>query len=345
MAQLLIDMPAESASRLLTLSLLEQLSVHGAYPAGQPAVPDTARDTAAVATRGVAYRAVLNRLRGCVVLYDEMLSESISRKVRRRLRSIAKAANTLHDVDVQLIWLAQPDHAGQAKLAAQWLADRLARRRERFASRLAQVQEDARPLKRLAKRMSVYTTAIHLDEMNVSLSFGALTGQRLAAAGTTLRAAISGMSARDGASDLRRVRRVADHLVYLLEPVRSTADVEPLTEMAHELRIALERLRETIVVSDVLLAGARRIGALQMVQRVRRAVEPADLHSGNGDGTTPPTASVLPDEIAPGLLSLAERLREERAHAFAEFATRWLEPENAAFFAQVEHVAVRLGNR
>ena len=109
-AQLLIDMPAESAARLLTLSLLEQLSLHTAPRRTAPF--DGARDVAAVAVRGDGYRAALNRLRGCIAIYDEILGASITRKVRRRLRTTAKAANDLHDVDVQVAWLARAVRAG-----------------------------------------------------------------------------------------------------------------------------------------------------------------------------------------------------------------------------------------
>lgn len=343
MAQLLIDLPAESASRLLTLSLLEQLSVHGPYVPGPSAGPDVMRDSVVEANRRDAYRAALNRLRGCIALYHEMLSESIPRKVRRRLRAIAKAANALHDVDVQLGWLTRIDRAGQGTLAAQWLRDRLARRHERLGLRLAQVQEDTRPLQRLAKRLSVFTTAIHLDELNVSLSFAALTGQRLIGVGATLHGLLANVSPRDDARALRRVCRASDHVVYLLEPVRVSAGAEPLTGMAYALRSALERLHESGVVVEALVEGARRIGAVQMMTRVRRAAEPCDHPGENGDALIPMTSSVLPDEVAPGLVSLAERVRDERAQSFAGFASQWTSPAHDTFFAELERLIGALG--
>ena len=344
MAQLLIDMPAESASRLLTLSLLEQLSVHGTRPPQATPPGDPTRETNAVPPRADAYRAVVNRLRGCIALYAEALDESIPRKVRRKLRALAKATNDLHDVDVQRAWLARIDHTGQSSLAAQWVRDRLTRRRERFGARLARVQEDERPLRQLAKRMSVYTTAIQLDELHVSISFGALTGQRLAAAAPLLRASVMSVTPYDDSRSLQRVRRASDYVVYLLEPVRSTAEAEPLTESVHALRIALERIRELVIVADALVAGGRRVGALQMMTRVRRTVQPCDPAREADEGGVP-ALTALPDEVAPGLLSLAERLREERAQAFADFASLWLSQENDTFFSGLERFAGVLGAR
>jgi hypothetical protein len=58
-----------------------------------------------------------------------------------------------------------------------------------------------------------------------------------------------------------------------------------------------------------------------------------------------PSHPALPDEVAPGLLSLAERLREERAQAFADFASQWLSQENDALFSGLERFAGALGAR
>src|SRR5688572_30998893 len=98
-------MPAEGAVRLLMLSLLEQLSVSTAPHVTVPY--DVTPGTTSIARPGDAYRAVVNRLSGCLALYDETLAPSISRKVRRRLRLIAKLANARHDVNLQLAWLAR----------------------------------------------------------------------------------------------------------------------------------------------------------------------------------------------------------------------------------------------
>src|SRR5688572_16527223 len=92
-------MPAEGAARLLTLSLLEQLSLHATAVSGSS-------ETGSVVNHD-AYRAALNRLRGCIALYRDALGSSIPRKARRRLRAMAKAANGLRNVDLQLAWLAQ----------------------------------------------------------------------------------------------------------------------------------------------------------------------------------------------------------------------------------------------
>jgi hypothetical protein len=360
--QLLIDMPAEGAVRLLMLSLLEQLSVHTTPHLTVPR--DFTRDTTPIARRGDAYRAAVNRLRECIALYDETLGLSISRKVRRRLRFIARLANGLHDVHLQLAWLARAaspgtaagsesngepsDDArvsGQATLAALWLRDRLLRRHDRITLQLERVQEDARPLRRLAKRLGVYTTAIHLDEMRVSSSFSALTGQQLAIAIGPLRTAIADVRNGTDSRTLQRLRRTADRVVYLLEPVSTSVDADRLTHNARELRDGLERLRETSVVADALIAAGRRIGALHMMSRMRRTVWPCDGREEEARSSTLQNTTVLADEISPGLLSLAERLRDECTASFDHFSSGWIATSAEAFLVDTERVATALDGR
>jgi hypothetical protein len=306
----------------------------------------------------------VNRLRGCIALYAETLGPSISRKVRRRLRLIAKLTNALHDVNPQLGWLAHaasagsmagsdsngepPDDArisGQATLAALWLRDRLLRRHDRIMQRLTRVQEDARPLRRLAKRLGVYTTAIRLDEMRVSSSFSALTGQQLSAAVGQLRTAIADVRNGTDGRALQRLQRMADRVVYLLEPVSTSVDADRLTNNARELRDALERLRETTVVADALIAAGRRIGALHMMSRMRRTVWPCDGNGADARSSTMQNTTVLPDEISPGLLSLGERLRDECTASFDHFSSRGVATDAEAFLGDTERVAAALAGR
>ena len=350
-------MPAEGAARLLALSLLEQLSLAEMTPPGGNARGAIGRDD--------AYRNTLNRLRACITLYGPALGASVSRKARVRLRSAAKAANTLHSLDVQLGWLslrtqsaldsvesdngAAPGLAIDAAvrpsdrtLAVRWLRDRLARRHESATLVLQEAKANARPLRRLAKKLSVYTTAIRLDDMELSSSFGALTGRQLLGAIDTLRPALTRIDGMSGRRTLRRIRRDADHVVYLLEPVRAS-DAAHVAESARSLRDALERLEGYAIVADALVDGARRIGAVHMSAQVRTVVWPRvpDERPGNS-GAFAPEPSHLADEIGRGLVSLGESLHDELAPAFDDFAAQWLKPDADRIFDDITHLAVVL---
>lgn len=354
---LLIDMPAEGAARLLTLSLLEQLSLH--------ATPSTdGTDAATVPRRDDAYRLVVNRLRGCITLYAEALDSSISRKARRRLRAIARAANALHRVELQLTWLARRARSSSRTLsdangdgiietsdavhpspqqlaAAEWLGERLVRRRDAIAVALDRSRADIRPLRKLGKRLSTYKTAIRLDDLKVSPSFGALTGEQLSAAIQNLRAAVASVRNVGDHRALRRVRRSADHVVYLLEPVASHVNAARPMELARALRVGLERLETSAIVADALIAGGRRIGALHMTRRLQATVWPRLTH-GRDVPSEERHAADQPDEIGRGLLSLAESLSDELAQSFESFSAQWLTSDAEQFYIEVEYIATAL---
>jgi hypothetical protein len=347
-AQLLIDMPAEGAARLLTLSLLEQLSLHAV------AIRDTPEATA-VGRTDDAVRAAVNRLRGCVLLYREALGASMSRKARRRLRAVAKAANALHRSDVQLAWLAEtkpPVHtaegngadsatsarpvgraSAQAVLAAEWLRDRLVRRRAATALALQDATSENRALRRFAKRLSVYTTAVRLDDMMMSASFGALTGRQLATGLESLWPTLAAAFDADDYRTVRRARRKVDLLVYLLEPIRSAPEAMRVFDVVDALRADVVRLEGLAAAAEAVVEGGRRIGALHMMKRVRSIV-----WAGGREGS-----EHVPDEIGGGIVALAELLRDDLAEARAATKARWMPSELDLLATEVGRIATVLG--
>jgi len=331
-------MPAEAATRLLTLSLLEQLSLH----TGAPATPGSF-------TRGHAYRATVNRVRASTALYADALGASVPRKAQRHLRALARHVNELHRNEVQLRWVAavarirsgangnghqtghgatidEPRPVSQASLAAIWLSERLARRRARYELALQQLQEDGRSFRRLTKRLGAYTTAVRLDDTMPSASFGQLTGRQLTTTVRALRAALADVAGSGDLPETTRVRRLMDRVVYLLEPVSAPADVRHLLDRAHGLRQTLESLEDALAIADALMDGGRRVGALHLRNRLRAALLPTATHAPL-------------DEIGPGLVSLAEMFREELARSVDAFRAEWLAPDAGTFLDALDRVA------
>lgn len=348
-AQLLIDMPAEGAARLLTLSLLEQLSLHAT------AFRETAEATSVIRNDDGVRNAV-NRLRGCVLLYREALGASVSRKARRRLRAVAKAANAVHAADIQIAWLAEVKQSGaaaegngaheivearptarvsaQGVLAAEWLRDRLHRERATTLLALQESLDENRPFRRFAKRLSVYTTAVRLDDMTVSRSFGALTGRQLTTAMQSLWPTLAGALEADDHRTVRRARRQVELLAYLLEPIRSAPDAADATDAVHALRAALAQLENLVAVAEPIVDGARRVGALHMTKRVRSIIWPRGSEIRDHAS----------DEIAGGIVALAEVLRDDLAQARAVIAGRWTPPDLDALAAEVSRIAAALAD-
>jgi hypothetical protein len=344
-SQLLIEMPAEGAARLLTLSLLEQMSQ---FAWASAAIPDPRYASRYAAT----YRGVVRRLRASLTLYGDALGDGLSRKARRRLRALASAAERLHRADVQLAWCARhvaaPGHVeqvgavGDGARAAAWLQDRIARRRARAHRAAQRAQRDARPLRRIAKRLGVYTTDVRLDTVPAQQSFARLTSHQLfvsaAALGMAMRAAASPASL----TELRRALAAAEHLVYLLEPLRAYADIETWSARVTELRSALERVDEVAMVGRAIVRGGRRIAAVQAGESLRAVIwRPSAEPAAQQAGATVVTSRTTPTsaELQRGMVVLAESLRDEAMRAFETVATVWQASAAAGLVEQITAIA------
>jgi len=323
-SQLLIEMPAEGASRLLTLSLLEQLAQHASAAAA-------ATDPRLQRQHFVRYRTALRRLRASMMLYDDALGDSVPRKFRRRLRALADAAERLYRADVQAGWLGRYVPApgqgdaplGDGARAAIWLSERAARRHARARRALRRAQSDPRPLRRIAKRLGVYTTDVRLDAISAQQSFARLTSDQLIANADALGAALRAAHAAGERAALSRALRAAERLTYLLDPLRAYADVEAPIARLGELRTVLERLDQIEIVAQALVRGGRRVAAAQAGEQLTATIWPL---------AETPTSAILSNgrtplsipEVQRGVTVLAESLHDEVTRALHEHESVWM---------------------
>jgi hypothetical protein len=325
-SQLLVEMPAQSAARLLTLSLLEQLP--------QYAAALTLADPQYASHHIASYRSIVRRLRASMALYDDALGDGIPRKARRRLRVLSDAAERLYRADVQLAWCArhmpEPGHVasvgvlGEGARASIWLCDRVARRRERALRMLLRVQSDARPLRRIAKRLGVYTTAVRLDTITTQHSFARMTSDRLIANATTVGAAMQAVRPDSSEASLRSALRSTERLAYLLDPLRAYADVEEPIERLSQLRVLLERFEHSAIVARAIVRGGRRVAAAHAGDVLESVIWPKP--DAPPPAATPPNnghVPVAPPDLQRGLLVMAEALHDEVARALLELEASW----------------------
>ena len=344
-SQLLVEMPAQSAARLLTLSLLEQLP--------QYAAALTSADPRQASRHVAGYRSIVRRLRASMALYDDALGDGVPRKARRRLRTLSDAAERLYHADVQLAWCArhapEPGHvanvgvSGDGARASIWLCDRLARRRERALRVLLRVQSDTRPLRRIAKRLGVYTTAVRLDSVTTQHSFARMTSDRLMATAATLGAAMQAVCADRSEAGWRSALRCTDRLAYLLDPLRAYADVEEPIARLSQLRVLLERFDDSAIVARAIVRGGRRVAAVHagdvlssMIWPKPEALPPTATVATNGH------APVTPGDLHRGLLVLAEALHDELARAQHGLEESWPPSAIAQLANDVAAIATRL---
>jgi len=324
-SQLLVEMPAQSAARLLTLSLLEQLPQYAAALASA--------DSRQASRHAAGFRSIVRRLRASMALYDEALGDGVPRKARRRLRTLGEAAERLYRADVQLAWCAghmpEPGHvasvgvSGDGARASSWLCDRVARRRERALRLLVRVQSDTRPLRRIAKRLGVYTTAVRLDSVTTQHSFARLTSDRLTAIAATLGAAMRAVRADGSEAGVRSALRATERLAYLLDPLRAYADVEEPIARLSQLRFPLERCDQSAIVARAIVRGGRRVAAIHAGDVLSSVIWPKPDAPRAESASTNGHAPVTPDDVHRGLLVLAEALHDEVVHARHALEALW----------------------
>ena len=338
-------MPAQSAARLLTLSLLERLRQYAAALTS----PDPQQ-----ALRHVAgYRSIVRRLRASVALYDDALGDGVPRKARRRLRRLSDTAERLYDADVQLAWCARhtPEvgHVasvgvlGDGARASIWLCDRVARRRERALRLLLRVQSDTRPLRRIAKRLGVYTTAVRLDSVTTQHSFARLTSDRLMVIAATLGAAMQAVRADGSEAAVRIALRRTERLAYLLDPLRAYADVEEPIARLSQLRAPLERVDQSAIVAKAIVRSGRRVAAAHAGEALSSVIWPSPtrprfLEPRRPTGMRPSR----PADVQRGLLVLAEALHDEVALALGGLEASWPPSAIDQLASDVVAIALRL---
>jgi CHAD domain-containing protein len=296
----LLDRSAQESSRLLALSYLDQI--------------DRARDRLGDASDKDAlhdFRVGIRRLRSAVKAYRDALEGSVTGKMRRRLRNLARATNDGRDTEVQLAWLEkQPERLAPDDVPGFfWLAGRLEDRKQKTHD-----QAVADVVRRYAKLSGKLRRALGI--LRIELQTG--QGQRL-----QMFREVTGALMR------RQVADVRDELGR----IKGAGDAE----QAHRTRIALKRLR---YLQEPIARRNRRAGAL-----VRRFKEAQDLLGEHHDMHVLSSAiAALRTEIStssfsgldPGLATVARLADEAAAAAFDRFNSIWSGESGNRILARAE---------
>ena len=337
--QLLIEMPAEGGARLLTLSLLEQL-MQGLGPLSDPSKASSPSTT---------FEGMLARLRGCMTIYSDALGDDIPRKARRQLRQLSDTVRRLRQADTQLGWITRYLYASvdriedstsatDGRIAARWLNERVVRRRRRAERAFDRTRAASRPLKRLAKRLGHYTTAVRIDEMPTQRSFAALTGTEVVTAAARLGDAFAALRMANDPRAARRALTASVHVLYLIEPIREYVDVEALSREVQALRAARQRLDDLALVTRVMIRGAQRIGASFASEQLRSTLWPSRRVDAPVDVDTLAQLSA----VQRGLVVMATSLGNELASASETFASVWLTDRAGKLVDEIRRVGSSL---
>lgn len=321
----LLDIPAEEAARLLALRRLDE-TIQARLRLGVPGDVEALHD----------FRVALRRLRSCVRAYGPQLAPSVSRRTRRRLRALARAAGRSRDLEVYQAWAqgTEPDLKAYQRPGLAWLLARLGERRIKADRRLEQriAQHFAKAEARLRERLPVYRATIRLTDGRREASAGAVLGQLVLQLASDLNSRLTQVHSLGDQAEAHAVRIAAKRLRYLLEPFESRLpDVPPVIERLKSLQQVLGDLQDAHMFA-IDLAGALQEAAVEQAQRVSREIlvwSPLTPDErGGGD-----------EDVRLGLLTLAQRVRDAAESAYARFAAEWLTGSAGEFFEQLAELA------
>jgi CHAD domain-containing protein/CYTH domain-containing protein len=263
------------------------------------------------------FRVALRRLRSWERAYRSYLESSVGRRLRRRLRDLARATNASRDREVQLDWLRQvrEELADAERPGADWLIARIeAAKRESDADVASAVAADFAELRaRLERQLATYERTVPVSGAADERSFASATAPL--------------------------ARRLADDLREHLDRVRSDADEEE----GHEARIAGKRLRYLMEPIAHLLPDAK--AAVRDLKRLQDALgEMHDAHVllAEVEGAMRDLPATDRGELVPGLAALVERLRSRAADRFAEVEGEWLGARAAELPSRARDIADQL---
>lgn len=282
----LLTRSSRESSRILALSYLDEIFL-AEQRLGDSEHSEALHD----------FRVGLRRLRSALGAYRESLEGSVTGKMRRQIRKLARATNWGRDTEVQLEWLRQrsavmtpEDGPGHY-----WLLGRLEERKEQaYARDLADVTS------RFADTAEKFRRALGILRIELTNgrthkpTFGEATGEL--------------------------IRVQVARVLAQLGGIRNPADIEQV----HGTRIALKRLRYLI---EPIARHNRRARAL-----VRRFKEAQDLLGEYHDlhvllayieSLRPGLSADDRRTLEPGLITLARHAEEGAAAAFQRFQEAW----------------------
>jgi CHAD domain-containing protein len=321
MDQPLLPRSPEEGARRLALSFLDQAA------AAFPRLKDPA-DTEALHD----FRVALRRLRSCLRSYSALLDESLPKKLRRRLRNLARATGPGRDTEVQIEWL----HPRGQHLAAThraglvWLLARLDERMREAYGDLTEHLEDKFPRmeEELRKRLSVYNTEVHLSADAQRPTFADATADILRDQVAELERHLGRIEDEEDETEAHEARISAKRLRYLLEPLTDELPLAaPLVKRLKGLQEVLGELHDAHVLETEL-----QISVVEAAAERARKLFDVSIHEVLDD-------KVLRAErrrvVESGIIALARLNRARRDRLFKKLEEGWLDGNDADFFRDV----------
>jgi CHAD domain-containing protein/CYTH domain-containing protein len=241
------------------------------------------------------FRVALRRLRSWERAFRPYLRDDVSKKLRRRLRDLARDTGASRDLEVHLAWLREQRRSlGRRQRAGlSWLLETLGRRKdEADAALYADVERRFKRLEsRLSRQLGSYRERLRLrrnGQAAAQPTFAQALVPRVRAAAVELRKHLDRVHSLADVRDGHETRIAAKRLRYLLEPVmRAVPGAVAVVERLKVLQDVLGDLHDAQVFGEEIAQLAATAGA-RAATHATPAAEP----------NAPPRASHAADAAA-----------------------------------------------
>ena len=273
------------------------------------------------------FRVALRRLRSALRAYRPQL-KAVPKKLRKRMRALARTTNAGRDAEVQLEWLRrQKNILATERAGCEWFRRRLERTRNQtyadirheVPAHFGAIEENLR--KALRPIPSAKTGSYAAVTAGLLVDYAARLGGKLAR--------IRSIADQDR---IHAARIAGKRLRYILEPL--AAELSGAKRTVESLKTFQDRfglLCDDFARARVLRQAAETLGAEQARAALER-VSGARVEAPDGL-----------ESLLPGLAALARRVEREAARRYAAIERRYLGDAGRTFLKPVSILAHRLG--
>ncbi|MFN2309144.1 MAG: CHAD domain-containing protein [Gammaproteobacteria bacterium] len=282
------------------------------------------------------FRVGLRQLRSTFGAYPEAFP-TLTKKLRKRLRALARDTNHGRDADVQLDWLRRNGRqmTGEARLGYLWLTRRLERRAAE-AHRVLRVDvlEDFVRLEQQLREVLAHNQSLGSDAVEVE-SLGHLCGEHLEVLSTELTYHLRHIETREDEDQLHAARICGKRIRYLLAPLRAELKgSDSVIRRLQRLQDLLGDYHDTQVFGDLL----RRLVKTAAKEQAERWLERV-LNTAPDNRTL---ARERKQDVLVGMFAVARLVARHKERLLAQFAKLQAQGAQEQLLHDIAMLAARL---
>lgn len=326
----LLALPAALGARIVALSHLNS-AVAAYHRINDPDDLEALHD----------FRVALRRLRSCMQAYQTHLSDTVSKKSRKRLRRFARLTNEARDTEVQIEWLLTQEKVLplRQRNSWYWLLEGLeARKTKAYAQiRSKMTKKFSRFEHKLCDELKKYTVSYDLDSQPDSISFAVATGAQVKKFCKKIEKNQREIESSNDQLAIHVSRIWLKRMRYLLEPLKEEIeDWQPTIESLKDVQNLLGKLHDTHLIEFEIGLAVEKAAALHARRLLDISLHDADPLALRAEKRRSEQA---------GLMTLARFATLRRDELFAELEENYLNGGLKALLGRMMLVAHNLTSK